>query len=150
MSDRLSTVTPRVAAAAFLLLAFVPCGWAERITFRQALELAMKRSPEVGIASAEEVRAHQGYLETKTGYIPQITVGSGIAKVWGYPMSIEGSAPSVFNVNTQSYLINWAQRDFVGAAHTDWNAAGDQLEDQRQATLLETILVYIQLDQLTS
>jgi outer membrane protein TolC len=128
----------------------VPYAWAEKISFRQAVQLAMKRSPEVGMALADELKAHQGYLETKTGYIPQVTVGSGIAKVWGYPVSIEGAAPAAFNVNAQSYLVNFAQNNFVAAARTDWHAATDQLEDQRQAALLETILVYVQLDQSAS
>ncbi len=88
------------------LLALVPWAQAEKVSFRQAVELALRRSAGMGMAVADQVRARQGYLEARNMFVPQVTFGSGIAKSWGFPMSIEGSAPSVFNVTTQSFLYN--------------------------------------------
>jgi outer membrane protein TolC len=61
-------------------------------------------------------------------------------------MSIEGSAPSVFNITSQSFLLNFANRELMRAARTDWHAADSSLEDQRQTTLLEAALTYLQLN----
>jgi outer membrane protein TolC len=81
-------------------------------------------------------------------FLPQLVVGSGLAKTFGFPLSIEGSAPSVFNVNYQSFLFNPAQRDFIKAAKQGWLAAATSNQDQREATLLEAAISYIQLDTL--
>jgi outer membrane protein TolC len=123
---------------------------AQKITFRAALELALKHSAQMEMARADQTLAHQSYLETRNAYIPQITLGSGAAQVWGYPMSVEGSAPSVFNVSSQSCLLNLGQHDFLRAARTDWTRASTLFDNQRDATLLETALTYMQLDRTTA
>ena len=61
--------------------------------------------------------------EARDPFTPRIVVGSGLAYTSGFPMSIEGSAPSVLNVNAQSFLFNPAQRQFVKAARIDWSAS---------------------------
>ncbi len=129
------------------LIALVPWARAEKISFRQAVELALQRSAGMGMAVADQMRARQGYLEARNMYVPQVIFGSGLAKSWGVPMSIEGSAPSAFNVNSQSFLYNAAQREFLRAARKDWQAASLSAQDQRATTILETSLTYIQLTQ---
>ena len=120
---------------------------AEPMTFRDAIALAAKRgaAPQ---AAADQARAHASYLEARNMYLPQVTLGSGLAKTWGFPLSIEGSAPSAFQVNYQSFLINPAQSQFVKSAKMEWQASASTTEDQRAATLLETAVTYIQLDDL--
>jgi outer membrane protein TolC len=127
-----------------LLLA--PNVLAQKIEFRQALELALTHSTAMGIARADQVRARYTYLQARNVFIPQLAFGSGIAQTWGYPMSIEGSAPSIFNITSQSSLVNWAQHDFLHATRIEQGSAGTAFEDQRQATLLEAALTYMQLD----
>ena len=119
------------------------------ISFRKAIELALTHSAGMGIAMADEIKARQSYLESRNAFIPQITLGSGVGQTWGYPMSIEGSAPSVFNITSQSSLFNPAQLRFTRAARTDWSAADLSAADQRSAVILETALTYLQLDQTT-
>src|SRR5205823_6875204 len=63
-----------------------------------------------------------------------------------FPMSIEGSAPSIFNVNVQSYLVNAAQRQFVRAARTEWQATDVTKEDRRNQVILDAALTYTELD----
>jgi outer membrane protein TolC len=130
--------------------ALVTTAHAEKIPFRRAMELAVSNSAGMGMARADQLKARQGYMEARNAYVPQLIFGSGVAKTYGFPMSIEGSAPSVFNVNSQSFLYNPAQRQFLRAARTDINAAALSAEDQRAATILEAALTYIQLDQTTA
>jgi outer membrane protein TolC len=128
-------------------LVIAPHATGQKIAFRRAMELALQHSAGVGVALADQMRARQGYLETRNMYIPQLTFGSGVGQTWGYPMSIEGSAPSIFNVTSQSYLLNFANRDAMRAARTDWHAADLSFENQRQSALLEAALTYLQLEQ---
>ena len=83
-------------------------------------------------------------------FLPQLVVGSGLGKSFGYPMSIEGAAPSVFQLNYQSFLYNPAQNEFMRSAKQAWMASASTNQDQRAATLLEASLAYIQLDTISS
>lgn len=133
---------------AFIVTVVLSCAaLAEPMSFRQAIALAAQRgaAPQ---AAADQARAHASYLEARNMYLPQVTVGSGLAKTWGFPLSIEGSAPSAFQVNYQSFLYNPAQREFVKSAKMEWQASSLTTQDQRAATLLETAVTYIQLDNL--
>jgi len=131
-----------------VLVLLVSCACAEPLPFRKAVELAAKRSAV--LSATDQVRAHQAYLEAARMYIPQLIVGSGLAKSWGFPLSIEGSAPTAISVNTMGYLINPAQRDFVRAARTEWDATAFSSEDRRQQAILETAVTYTQLDRLVT
>jgi outer membrane protein len=129
-----------------VLVLLAPVIHAEPLPFRQAIELAAKRSTT--ISATDQMRAHQMYLEATRMYIPQVILGSGLAKSFGFPLSIEGSAPTAVSVNTMGYLINPAQRYFVRAARTEWEATAFSAEDKRQQAILETAVTYTQLDRL--
>jgi outer membrane protein TolC len=122
----------------------------QALSFRHAIELALTHSGEMTIASSDQVRVHENYLEARDQFLPQVTVGSGLAATYGFPLSIEGSAPTIVNVNTQQFLINFAQRDFIRAAKQDWKAGDLFSRDKRDQVILETALVYTQLDNVTS
>ncbi|HSE48162.1 MAG TPA: TolC family protein [Terriglobales bacterium] len=123
---------------------------AEAVPFRRAIELALRHSGTMAIASADQQRAHANYLELRNMYLPQVTLGSGLGYSYGYPMSIEGSAPTIFNVDTRQYVINPSHRAFMKAAKVDWNATALNNQDKRNQVILETSSAYIELDKLTS
>ena len=75
-----------------------------------------------------------------------MVVGSGLGASWGFPLSLEGSAPSILNVNSQSAVYNPSLRDFVRAAKTDWQASTFQTKDQREQLIQDTVLVYAELN----
>lgn len=150
-------MNPRARARCFaglLLLTFflagVPAASAEPLAFRRAVELAVQHSGGMAIAAADQMRAHESYREARSLFYPQMTIGSGLAATWGFPLSIEGSAPSILRFNSQQYLINAAQKDFIRAAKTEWTASNSTLEERRNAVILETALVYAELDKLTN
>lgn len=123
---------------------------AEPLPFRKAMDLALRHSGSMAIAAADQTRARQNYLELRNLYTPQITVGSGLGFSYGYPMSIEGAAPSIVSVNTRQFVLNLAHRDFMRAARTEWDATGTMAEDRKNQVLLETALAYAELDKLTT
>jgi outer membrane protein TolC len=118
---------------------------AEPVPLKRVVELALAHSTTTAAASADEQRVFASYREARNQYIPQLVVGSGLGKSWGFPLSLEGSAPSILNVNSQSTIFNPATRDFVRAAKTDWNAATVQNKDQRNQVIQDTVLSYAEL-----
>ena len=135
--------------AAFLL-AGAPLAPAEPLPFRRAVELAVQHGGGMAIAAADQMRAQQAYREARSLFYPQMTIGSGLAATWGFPLSIEDSAPSLIRVNSQQYLLNLAQREFIRAAKTEWTASNSMVQERRNAVILETALVYAELDKLTT
>lgn len=122
------------------------CVHAEPLTFKKAVELATGHSTGVGVALADQMKAHSSYQEARRAYIPALTVGSGLGASWGFPLTLEGSAPSVFNVTVQSALINTAQRQFVKAARSAWDASSASADDQRNQALLDAAVTFAQLN----
>ncbi len=137
------------ASCALLLGTFVistlPQLFAEPLPLKRAVELALAHSTTTAAANADEQRVFASYREARNQYIPQLVVGSGLGKSWGFPLSLEGAAPSILNVNSQSTIFNPATRDFVRAAQTDWNAATAQTKDQRNQVIQDTVLSYAEL-----
>src|SRR5262249_37352368 len=62
-----------------------------------------------------------------------------------FPLSLEGAAPSIFNINAQSALINPALREFIHAARDEFAAAKLQAKDQRQQVTQDVVLTYAEL-----
>jgi outer membrane protein len=132
--------------ALLFLAATAPC---QQLTFQRAMQLVFQRGSAT--TSAADMRHAAAALEeARSYYLPQLMVGSGLGKSFGYPMSIEGAAPSVFQVNYESFLYNPAQREFIRAAREAWRGSEAGMRDQRSATLLEAALDYIQLDSYAS
>lgn len=136
---------PPVLPVLLLIAAVATPVSAEPIPLKRIVELALSHSTVAAAAGADEQRAFAAYLESRNQYIPQLVIGSGLGKSWGYPLSLEGSAPSIVNVNAQSALINPALREFVRAAHIEWQASRVQNKDQRDQVMLDAVLTYAEL-----
>src|SRR5580704_12255467 len=118
---------------------------AEQIPLKRAVELALAHSTTMQASQIDEQRAFASYHEARNQYLPQLTVGSGLGKSYGYPLSLEGSAPSIVNTTAQSALINPSLRDFVRAAKAEWQESTIQTKDQRQQVIQDTVLSYAEL-----
>ena len=76
------------------------------LTLKQAVEVALKENPDVMLARLEEQKAKEGVGVAQDPFRPKLFAGSGAAKVWGYPSSIEGAAPSIIQARTDMALFN--------------------------------------------
>jgi outer membrane protein TolC len=119
---------------------------AEQLPLKRAVDLALTHSTTMEASHIDEQRAFASYQELRNQYLPQLVVGSGLGKSWGYPLSLEGSAPSIVNTTAQSALINPALREFVRAAKTDWQESTVQTRDQRIQVIEDTVLSYAELN----
>jgi outer membrane protein len=136
---------PRLCGFLIVVFLALPRLAAEPLPLKRAVELALAHSSTAASANADEQRVFASYREARNQYIPQFILGSGLGKSWGYPLSLEGSAPSIVNLNSQSAVFNPSLRDFVRAAKTDWSAATLQSKDQRNQVIQDTVLSYAEL-----
>jgi outer membrane protein TolC len=118
---------------------------AESLPFERAVRLALARSTTTAIASADVQRAIESYRELRNSFVPQVMVGSGLGYSYGFPLSIEGSAPSLVTVAAQSFLFNPAQRQFLGAAKAEVHASEFQDKDERNAVIQDVSVTYAEL-----
>jgi len=148
---RLITVAAWIAALPVFLFAQGPSAGEEKpLAFHTAIELALKNSTTTGLAAADIHRARATVTQTRDAFLPQVVLGSGLGASYGFPLSLEGAAPSIFNVNFQGALLNGAQRSYIKAAQSDAAATTAQNSDRRNEVILETAIDYIQLDLLES
>lgn len=120
------------------------------IPFHNAVELALQHSGVMGIAAINQWRAHAAYNEVRGNYLPQLAIGSALGYSYGFPLTLEGSAPSVANFNATQSFFNPALRQFLKAAKIDWQATSQDVRDKRDAVILDTALTYAQLNQVTA
>ena len=133
-----------VAASAALVMA-LPAR-AQEFTLQRAIQLALTHSTTAGSSTADQMHAYEAYMEARDLFVPQVTVGSDVGYAYGFPLSLEGSAPTIFNVTSQSPVLNLAQREFVRAAKAEWRASTAQNRDQRSQVMLDTALSYAELN----
>ncbi|HEX6893882.1 MAG TPA: TolC family protein [Bryobacteraceae bacterium] len=76
------------------------------LTLKQAVNTALKESPDIVLARLEERKARAAIEVARDPFVPKVYAGSGAAKVWGYPSSIEGAAPSIVQTRTDMALFN--------------------------------------------
>jgi outer membrane protein TolC len=130
----------------FFLLLFLPlAAHAEPLTLKRAVQLALTHSPLAAESSADEQRAFASMQEARNQYIPQLTAGAGIGNSWGYPLSLEGSAPSLFNVSAQSAVYNPALQEFARAARSEYKSAAEISKDHRNQIIQDTATTYLEL-----
>jgi outer membrane protein TolC len=139
---------PRKLITLLFVVSAMPLS-AAPVPFRKMIELAVQHSGTMAIAGADQRKAYETYAEARSMYTPQVAVGSGLGFSYGVPLSIEGSAPSVFNVTSQQILFNMAQKDYIRASRNDWNSAKFDIADKRNQVILDTASAYIELDSFT-
>ncbi len=134
----------RVFLCATVLLTSLS-GAAESLPFERAIQLAVSKSTEIAIAETDVARALTAYREARSAYIPQLVVGSNAGYAYGFPLSLAGAAPTLFNVTTQSSVWNPAQREFVRSAQSETKTSEALRREQREQVILETALAYLEL-----
>lgn len=114
------------------------------LTLRQALEIALKENPDLALARLDEQRAQAAIRVAKDPFAPKLYAGSGAAKVWGYPTSIEGAAPAIIQTRTDMALFNRSKsyelsrvRETARGAEIDTQSKSDQVAYQTATLFLQ-------------
>lgn len=113
------------------------------MTLRQAVGQAVKQSPDVVMAALEEEKARQAVRLARDPFTPRIVVGSGLAYTNGFPMSIEGSAPTIIQAQATQFLFNRPQSYAVAQAHENVRGAGLAVAGTREEVAYRTVDLYL-------
>jgi outer membrane protein TolC len=111
------------------------------MTLRQVVDLALNQSPEVFFARYDEMKAQHALRQAQDPFYPKVIAGSGLAYTSGFPLSIEGSAPSIIRADAIQAIYNRPQRyrvaqqrEYVRGAAIDSQARREEVV-YRAATL---------------
>jgi outer membrane protein TolC len=119
-----------------LFLGVLSCAAQTRtLTLRQALDLALQQNPDMVIARLDQQRAREQVTINKDPFSPKVYAGSGLAWTYGFPTSIDGSAPSIMQAATHMELYDKPQRYLVAEANETLRGLGISL-GQRQAEVI--------------
>ncbi len=101
------------------------------LTLQQTLELSARQNPDVMLARLDEQKAEQQIKVAEDPFRPKVYGGSGLAYTYGYPNSIDGNAPSLFQVRTDMAIYNRPKT--YGVASAKEAARGSQFTAQAKA-----------------
>ena len=134
-----------MSKSAVLLTAFACLLRAEvhPMTLRQAVETALKQNPDVTLARLDELKARQGVLVAKDPFTPHLVIGSGLAYSNGFPMSIQGSAPSVVQANVVQDIFNRQQSMVIAQAKENARGAALDVTGKREEVAFRTASLYL-------
>ncbi|MCX6620484.1 MAG: TolC family protein [Acidobacteria bacterium] len=108
------------------------------MTLKEALTLALQQNPEILLARLDERRAQQGVQVARDPFVPKVVAGSGLAYSNGFPMSIEGSAPSLFQARAISSIFNKAQSYQIAEARQNARTASIDVSVRREEIAFRT------------
>lgn len=113
------------------------------LTLKEAIEIAIRQNPDVFMARLDEQKAQEAVRIAGDPFSPKIVVGSGLAYTVGFPMSVEGSAPTVFQARAIQSLYNKPKSYEVAAARENARATTIDTAARREDVAHRTALLYL-------
>jgi outer membrane protein len=120
------------------------------LTLRQVVETAMTMNPEVAVARMEERKAVSGIRVAKDAFVPKLVAGSGLAYSSGFPLSIEGSAPSIVEARGIASIFNRPQRLLVEKAKEDEKTARMTTAQRQEQAAWQAAALYLEAGRLAA
>ena len=117
-----------------------------RVTLLEAVAMALQNNRDVLLAQTAVSQAEAEFRESRSVFRPEVFLGSGIAATKGYPLSIEGAAPSIFTVSSTQALFNPNLKNLEKQASQMRLAAEKSLENKQDEIVAQTVLTYLDLD----
>ena len=133
--------------SAFLILTIsVFAAETHRMDLKATLQRAKEQSPEVLLTRLDESNAQQRIQVARDPFSPKLVAGSGLAYTYGFPMSIEGSAPSLFQVKASQSIVNRPQSYLLAKAKVDAKSAQQLVNIKRDEVLERTAKLFLDAD----
>lgn len=111
---------------------------------KEAVKVALQENPDIALARLDEQKAAMSVRVVKDPFSPKVTAGSGAAYTNGYPLSVEGSGPSVVQAVASQFLFNKRQSYLVAQARE--NARGAEIATGSKSDEVAYRVVSLYLD----
>lgn len=118
-------------------------------TLRQAVELALQQSPEVVMARLEEQKAAQNVRVAQDPFYPKLAGGTGAAYTSGYPLTIDGSPPSIFQARAIQTFYNRPKTYAVAEQRENARTATIDAQIKRDDVAYRTASLYLDVERVT-
>jgi outer membrane protein len=116
------------------------------LTLRQAVDRALAQNPEAVMARLDQLKAAAGIRVSKDPFVPRLSAGSGLAYNNGFPLSIEGSAPAVFEARANAFVFNRPQTYAIAQAKENFRGAGFAAGEKTDEITFRVASLYIDAD----
>jgi outer membrane protein len=132
----------RLCASLLLACTFLSAE-VHNLSLRQAATRALAQNPDVLMARLDEQKAAQQIRIARDPFIPKVYAGSGLAYSYGFPMSIEGSAPSVVQARAVSSVYNRSKTYAVAQSKEQARGMGFVTQTRGEDAVLRTIELWL-------
>jgi len=117
------------------------------LTVQEAVRLTLSRSPEVLVAEAQAARARESLRESRAANLPRFFAGTGLAYNNGFPLSVEGSGPSLFRLSASKSIFSKTNANLIREAEESGKAGQLGVETARNELASKTASVYYEFFQ---
>jgi len=131
----------------FLMCALSAFAEVKTMTLRQALELALAQSPDVMLSRLDQQKARNQVIIARDPFRPKVFGGSGAAWTSGFPASIDGNAPSIFQARTQMALFDRPQNYQIAQANENLRGAGIEVTKQQDEIAYRVASLFLDAEQ---
>src|ERR1039457_4584410 len=113
------------------------------MNLRQGVERALQQNPEIAMARLDELKAQEAVRVQQGPFAPHGYFGSGLAYTNGFPMSIDGAAPSVVQGHASQFLFNRQQSYVVARTKEEARGAGIAASAKKDDVAFRTAALFL-------
>jgi outer membrane protein TolC len=117
-----------------------------KLTLHEAVALALRQSPDITLARLDQQKAALQIDVVREPLWPRVYAGSGIAYSNGFPMSIDGAAPSIVQARAVRTMFSRPQSLQVAQAREAARGAGIAADAVEDEVALKTATFYLELE----
>lgn len=117
------------------------------MTLRQAVDVALEQNPDVLVARLDQHRARDQVAVQRDAFLPKVYGGSGAAWTYGFPASIDGNAPSVFQAKTVMSIFDRPQSYQIAQAAEALRAAAIDVTARQDDAVFRVASLFLDAEQ---
>jgi outer membrane protein len=118
---------------------------ADKLTLREAVTRALQNSRELALARVQYNVALNETRVYRSEFLPNLYTGSGAAYTNGFPATLNGQAPALFNLSYTESVFNLPLRGQMKAAEERANSLKLEVDRTRDVVIVRAATAYLEL-----
>jgi outer membrane protein len=139
------TIAVAVTLLALAGAALVSADPPNALTLKEAIQLALQNNGQIAAARLSANVAERQTGLSRSAFRPNLFTGSGAAYTNGFPSSVSGAAPSVFNLNYVQTIFNPPLKGKLHAVEDDTRAQRVAVDGVRDGVIVQVASDYLEL-----
>ena len=129
----------------FALLASTLSVFAEvrSVTLKEAIDLALQQNPDLLLARFDEIRQNQAVRVARDPFALKVGVGSGLGWNNGFPLGIDGAAPSLVQGRASASIYNRPQKLKVAQELENSRGLRHDIQGRREEVVHRVAVAYL-------